>query len=160
MEQGNVFLQMLQKRIELLSHLKGLLLQQQRALVEGDTDRITSFSELQIECMEEIQTLEMAWRKMVQEIKTGHDAAMTTEQAVSLILEDSEIDQFLALGSQVKSLVSEINMIKKNNTMLINNSLTLVRSTMRYLRGEKPTDSFYHPNRKAAAGHIVLNRKL
>lgn len=161
MEQGKVILQLAQDRIKLMTELKRLLLQQQRSLVDADTERIVRDAEAQLKCIEKIQALESEWQKCVEGIKARfRNSQGTAEQLVNMTLDEEDSVRFLAFTDQIKKLISEIDMIKRNNTLLIRNSLVLVRSTLQRLKGNGSGEAVYHPRRKQEMDTIVLDQKL
>jgi len=161
MEQGKVVLQLLQDRIREFNQLKELLLQQQRALVSVDTEKVTCFAELQINCMERIQALEARWREIVEKVKLSNNiSGNTSDLIVALGLNDHDSTLAFAYLDQLKKTTREIMVVKKNNSLLIHNSLSLVRSTLNQLQGEPKSAALYNPFRKPAQQHILLNKKL
>ncbi|MEJ2635662.1 MAG: flagellar export chaperone FlgN [Calditrichia bacterium] len=161
MEQGKLVLHLLKERIKLLSELKNLLMQQQKVLVTSDTEQITYFAELQVKCMENIQTLEEELRGIISEVKVAHNLkSHTIDQAISMILDETGNNFYFAYRDQLRKLASEIEVIKKNNTLLIHNALGLVQSTLKHLHGGRLPDAVYHPGKKQAMGHLLLNKTL
>lgn len=161
MEQGKVVLQLLQNRIKEFNQLKDLLLQQQRALVAVDTEKVTGLAELQVNCMEKIQSLEMRWREVVEQVKQANNiSGSSPDLIVSLGLNDHDSTLAIAYLEQLKKVIRELAVVKKNNSLLIHNSLSLVRSTLNQLQGEPKSTALYNPFRKAAQQHILLNKKL
>ncbi|GAB4339020.1 MAG: hypothetical protein Kow0037_23550 [Calditrichia bacterium] len=161
MEQGRVTLNLLLQKIEKLKEFKGLLLQQQKALVAVDMDAINRFSELQLNCLEEIQAIEAEWRRLIESVKARYNLQnISTDQVVTLGLDEEKSVMVLGYIQQVRQLVEEIEKVKKNNALLIQNSLSLVRSTLRHLQGGMGADAVYNPYRRPTPGNLILNRKL
>ena len=161
MEQGKFVLPLIKDRIKSFTQLKDLLLQQQKALVNSDTDQITISSELQIDCMEKIQELENKWQKLIIDIKSRHNLQTAeADYVISLALNDEDSDRVFAYLGQIKRLIGEIETTKRNNTLLINNSLSIIRSTIKHLQGDRAVDAVYHPFRKQINNYALLNKKL
>ncbi|GAB4380482.1 MAG: hypothetical protein Kow0042_30580 [Calditrichia bacterium] len=161
MEQGKVILNLLNERIENFTNLKDLLLRQQKALVEADTSRITHFAEMQLTCLEKIQRTEKEWVALLNRVKAErHLETLTTDHLVALDLDDHQSSLVFAYLDQVKKLVKEIEIIRHNNTLLIHNSLALVKSTMEQLQYGPDARAVYHPHRKSLSRHLLLNKKM
>ena len=161
MAQGKIVLELLQERIKNLDLLKDLLLQQQRALVATNADEVTHFAEMQVNCMEKIQSLENKWKELVDVVRTEKQlASVSSDFMISLYLDGDESVLAMAYLERVKKTVLEIENVKRNNAMLLNNSLSLVKSTLRNLQGDFPAASIYNPFRRQEHGHVLLNKKL
>lgn len=161
MVQGQDVIQLLQSRIQLFSRLKALLLEQQKSLIGTDTDQITHFAELQVNCIEEIQEQGSRLVNFLQEVRERYQLSGTSDkQVILLMVGESKAQTVRELFNQLEELVQEIERIKRNNTLLIHNSLLLVRSIMQQLQGNGLGDAFYHPHRKPINGHALLNKKL
>ncbi len=161
MEHGKVILQKLQDRLNLLTELKKLMLQQQRALVSTNTEQIDHFSEMQVDCMSKLQEVESQWQELIRSAAKTHNVQTnSTEQIIQLILDDSNLNLALGYLEKIKQLVSQIETVKQNNTLLIHNSLALVRSTLNHLQRGQKSDAVYHPKRKQAMSNVLFNQKL
>lgn len=158
---GKVILQLLSERIKKLTQLKELLLGQQRALVQAHSEEVTRFARLQLECMEKIQTLEERWTDLVNHVKKEKALpTASTDLVVSLGLNDNDSARVFAYLDQVKKLAGEIQSIRRNNALLIHNSLGLVNATLRKLQGEGTANAVYSPFRKLKQRNILLNKKM
>jgi len=161
MAQGQDVIQLLQSRIQLFSRLKDLLLEQQKSLIGTDTDQITHFAELQVNCIEEIQKQGSRLRDLLKEVRERYQLSGTSDkQVIFWMVGKSQTEQVRGLFKQLEELAKEIDQIKRNNTLLIHNSLVLVRSIMQQLNGNGIGDAFYHPHRKPVNGYALLNKKL
>ncbi len=161
MIKGQDVIQLLQSRIQLFSRLRELLLEQQKSLIGTDTDQITHYAELQVNCIEEIQEQGNRLRELLNKVRERYQLSGTSDkQVIFWMVGESQADRIQGYFDQLKELAGEINRIKRNNTLLIHNSLVLVRSIMQQLNGSGMGDAFYHPHRKPVNGYALLNKKL
>lgn len=161
MEHGKVVLKLFTYRLDLLKELERLLGTQQLALVAGDSDQITDSAEKQIECMEKIQSVEVEWRKTVQELKkTLKMPESSFKDLIAAALSKSENEIFERRRAEFLKVAEKVNELKRNNTLLIHNALSLVRSTLKHLQKGQPGDVVYNPYRKPGQGHILLDKKM
>ncbi|MFZ0389610.1 MAG: flagellar export chaperone FlgN [Calditrichia bacterium] len=160
MEVVRKILQLLEKRIALMEELKNQLFAQQKALVESDSGQITTLAESQLTCLEKIQKNEMDWQRLTSQMAAEDKDSTTALREWSRKLPEEEYNRYLAYQSRIKTLGAEIAVIKRNNRMLIQNSLTLLRSTMNQLRGESAGDPVYGPRQKQKAANLLLDKTL
>ncbi len=161
MEQGRTILGLLQQRLELVQKLEELLKFQQKALIESDQENITNFAEKQVECLEKIQQLHEQWLEEVNGIKTELNLPRaTTSQALEMVFTESEKQEWEETVQAYQEAVSRVEELKQNNTLLIHNALSLVRSTLQQLQGQPAGLAVYNPFRKAEQGHILVNKKM
>lgn len=161
MEQGRIVLKMLKERTQLFSRLKDLLYQQQNALVKNETDKVRNLAEQQLSCMEQIYKVETRWNSLVKNLKKklNHPEA-AVENVISYILEAKSLALAIDDLNKLTELAKDIDTLKRNNALLLHNSITLIRNTLSYLQGNKPTDVFYNPRRKTNYKNAILNKKL
>ncbi len=161
MEQGKVIYTLLEKRVQLFSRLKDLLYQQQQALISGENDQVVALAEKQLNCMEEIQKIESQWKSLWEAIKQNEKFAhISIENAITLIFDGKELSNSLGYLNQLKSLAKEIDKVKRNNKLLIYNSISLIKNTLKHLQGKNLADAVYHPRRKMNGESAILNKKL
>jgi hypothetical protein len=161
MEQGRVILITLEKRVQLFSQLKDLLLQQQNALINGESKEIRYYAEMQLKCMENIHQLEMRWDTIIKNLrKRINQSEISVENILSFILNPKDVSTAFNYLAQLKELAKEIDIMKRNNALLLHNSISLIQNTLRFLQGNKLSDALYNPRRKTVHKNAILNKKL
>lgn len=161
MEHGSTLLQLFQQRLEYLQKLEELLKLQQKALIDSDQEGITQYAEKQVDCLENIQKVHQAWRESFTRIKAELNlSSATSEQLLEMILTPTERKKWEQMVGEYKVVAQRIEELKQNNTLLIHNALSLVRSTLQQLQGQPAGLAVYHPYRKPEQGHILVNKKM
>jgi flagellar biosynthesis/type III secretory pathway chaperone len=160
MSQGR-FLDTLSKRVQLFSNLNDVLIQQQHALINGESRQIHHFAETELKCMEEIHQVETQWDELIQKFRNQmNQPEATTENIASYFLDIKSIPVALEKLENLKMLAEEITITKRNNALLLHNSISLIRNTLKFLQGNRPADSFYSLRRQTYNKNIILNKKL
>ncbi|NIR52542.1 MAG: hypothetical protein GWN61_23090 [candidate division Zixibacteria bacterium] len=161
MEQGQFVLDLFQKRIEVYSQLKDVLRHQQEALIDNDIAKIKEISAEQLGYLEKINEYENTWRDFLEQqfpsIEPSQSSQVFPEK---LNFSEKEILQIRRWQKQLRDILLEIKDLKESNQVLMENSLSFVRSLLNNISNGVTKENVYHPHKKSKSTNRLINRTL
>jgi len=150
--------ELFEKRISRYRRFKNLLMEQQKALLKGDSSQLHSISQQQLCCLEEIQKLEMQWQSWLKAEKVENSGAISQWTNLQGNVEISE--QVEAYQEQLSRLWKEIEQLRDSNRLLIENSLDFISALLNQVKNGFGNQVGYHPLERPAATNLIVNKKI
>jgi flagellar biosynthesis/type III secretory pathway chaperone len=152
----------LTQEVDLLRKLHSALVDEQNALVRGDVEGIKQKVERQIEAIKSIAGLEEERRAAFKSICPGQapDSEIDFETVVGFAGPE-EAGHLDNIRSSMREVLKSLGEVNRQNDVLIRQSLSYVRRTLRALAGENAGSEVYTSRGalRSATGQIAVDRK-
>ncbi len=154
-------LELFEKRIAQYQRFKNLLLDQQKALIQGSAQLLNRISQQQLHCLEEIQNLEVQWQKWIenQDISVSEESGILSEW-IQLHADKHTAQKLMDYQERLNGLWDDIRQLRDRNQLLIENSLDFVNAMLNQVKMGMGQQVGYHPLNRPKVTNLIVNKKL
>ncbi|MGG1401157.1 flagellar protein FlgN [Bacillus salipaludis] len=157
MESLKNLIQTLKALIDAHSRLLELAKEKRNVLIEGDVLKLQSLIPHENSCVEEIQSLELQRKRLVQDYLNQKQLplqSLTFEELIKMVDDQAVQSAGRILTKQLRILIQEISNLNESNQQLIQTSLSYVQYSIEMLVRKEPAIG-YGPRATNRYSHLL-----